>query len=80
MLVLSRKIHEKLILDDDTVITVLGVRGNCVRMGIDAPRSIKVHREEIYQKIKNAETHCLSNEEKPRSAHANDRLKNKTRR
>jgi carbon storage regulator len=47
MLVLSRKIHERLFLDDDIRISVLGIRGNRVRLGIEAPDRVKVVREEL---------------------------------
>ena len=60
MLVLSRFDGQSLMIGDDVVITVLGVKGNQVRIGIDAPKSIEVHREEIYNRIQkeknNAET------------------------
>jgi carbon storage regulator len=52
MLVLSRRLGEKLIIGDNVKITVLGISGNQVRLGIDAPREIPVHREEIANKIK----------------------------
>lgn len=51
MLVLSRKTRESIVIADDITITVLGVVGKQVRVGIDAPRNVAVHREEIYQKI-----------------------------
>ena len=52
MLILTRRIGETLIIDDDINVTVLGIRGNQVRVGVDAPRHVAVHREEIYRKIK----------------------------
>ena len=52
MLILTRRVGEALMIGDDVSITVLGVKGNQVRLGIDAPRSIAVHREEIYRRIK----------------------------
>ena len=52
MLVLTRRIGETLIIGDDINLTVLGVKGNQVRVGINAPKEVSVHREEIYYKIK----------------------------
>jgi carbon storage regulator len=51
MLILTRRIGEKLIVGGNVTVTVLSIRGNQIRMGIDAPPEIKVYREEIYQKI-----------------------------
>ncbi|HBX26440.1 MAG TPA: carbon storage regulator [Gammaproteobacteria bacterium] len=53
MLVLSRKIGEKIIIGDDVSVTILGLFGNHVRLGINAPKSVDIHREEIYVKIQN---------------------------
>lgn len=52
MLILTRRIGEVLRIGDDVSITILGVKGNQVRIGIDAPKDVAVHREEIYQRIK----------------------------
>ncbi len=52
MLVLSRRLDETLIIGDDIKITVLGISGNQVRIGIAAPKEISVHREEVYLRIK----------------------------
>lgn len=51
MLILTRRINESVIIGDNVKITVLGVKGNQVRLGIDAPRDVTVHREEIYTRI-----------------------------
>ncbi len=51
MLILTRRVGESLMIGDNITISVLGVKGNQVRIGIDAPRDVAVHREEIFQKI-----------------------------
>ena len=53
MLILTRRISESVIIGNDVKITVLGVKGNQVRLGIDAPKEVSVHREEIYERIQN---------------------------
>ena len=55
MLVLSRKKNESIIIRDDIIVTVVEVRGDKVRLGIDAPKEVTVHRREIYDKIKEDE-------------------------
>ena len=55
MLVLTRKIGEKVMIGDDVSVTILGLFGNHVRLGVDAPKSVEIHREEIYVKIQNEE-------------------------
>ena len=51
MLILTRRVGETLMVGDDVSVTVLGVKGNQVRIGVNAPREVQVHREEIYQRI-----------------------------
>lgn len=51
MLILTRRVGESLMIGDDIVVTILGVKGNQIRVGISAPKDVSVHREEIYQRI-----------------------------
>lgn len=51
MLILTRRVSETLMIGNDVTVTVLGVKGNQVRIGVNAPKSVEVHREEIYRRI-----------------------------
>lgn len=62
MLILTRRVGEAVRIGDDVTLTVLGVKGSQVRLGIDAPRDVSVHRQEIYERV---------NEEQPKKEAAN---------
>lgn len=56
MLCLSRYTNESIVIDDGIKVTILGIKGNQVRLGIDAPKDLAVHRQEVHDRIKAAET------------------------
>lgn len=55
MLILTRRVGETVMIGDDVAVTILGVKGNQVRVGVNAPKEVSVHREEIYERIKREE-------------------------
>lgn len=60
MLILTRRVGETLMIGDEVTVTVLGVKGNQVRIGVNAPRDVAVHREEIYERIKREQAEGVS--------------------
>jgi carbon storage regulator len=56
MLILTRRVGESVVIGEDVIVTVLGVKGNQVRIGINAPKTVAVHREEIFERIKSGRT------------------------
>lgn len=65
MLILTRRVGESLVIGDEVNVTVLGVKGNQVRIGVNAPRDVAVHREEIYVRIQEEETEVLESTPAP---------------
>jgi carbon storage regulator len=61
MLILTRRAGETLMVGDEVTVTVLGVKGNQVRLGINAPKDVSVHREEIYQRTQTEKNDNLGN-------------------
>jgi carbon storage regulator len=60
VLILTRRVGENVIVGDDIVISVIEVRGDAVRIGIDAPKSVSVHREEVWLELRNANAQAAS--------------------
>jgi carbon storage regulator len=53
MLILTRRVGEAVVINEEVTVTILGVKGNQVRVGVNAPKSVSVHREEIFERIRN---------------------------
>jgi carbon storage regulator len=64
VLVLSRRAGESVNIGDDIVVTILEVRGDVVRVGIDAPRTVRVHREEVYRELQDANRAAAQNDDR----------------
>jgi carbon storage regulator len=67
MLILTRRVGETVMIGNDVTVTILGVKGNQVRVGINAPKTIAVHREEIYERIKREQEGNTDNDDESRS-------------
>jgi carbon storage regulator len=67
MLILTRRVGETVMIGNDVTVTVLGVKGNQVRVGINAPKTVAVHREEIYERIKREQEGNSDNDGEPKA-------------
>lgn len=65
MLILTRRVGETLMIGDEVTVTVLGVKGNQVRIGVNAPKDVAVHREEIYDRIRKEGTEDAGSPDSP---------------
>ena len=72
MLILTRRVGETVMIGNDVTVTVLGVKGNQVRVGVNAPRDVAVHREEIFERIKRENEQGGDAQRPPKNGHAHD--------
>ena len=72
MLILTRRVGETVMIGNDVTVTVLGVKGNQVRIGVNAPRDVAVHREEIFERIKREHEEGTSASRPVKNGHAHD--------
>ena len=72
MLILTRRVGETVMIGNDVTVTVLGVKGNQVRVGVNAPRDVAVHREEIFERIKRENEAGTSSPAPTKNGHAHD--------
>lgn len=73
MLVLTRRLRESIVIGNEVTVTVVEIRGDQVRLGIDAPRSVQIHREEVYREIERENTAAVAGADRARQALANRR-------
>jgi carbon storage regulator len=64
VLILTRRVGESIMIGTNVTLTVLGVKGNQVRIGINAPKDVEVHREEIYERIRHERAHDITGHKK----------------
>jgi carbon storage regulator len=76
MLILTRRVGETIMIGDHVTVTVLGVKGNQVRVGVNAPKEVAVHREEIYERIKREEAAADGNKEPVTSVNGDEAARN----
>ena len=72
MLILTRRVGESVVIGEDVTVTVLGVKGNQVRIGINAPKHVAVHREEIFERIKREAEEGSTSQRPQKNGHAHD--------